>query len=285
MRAFAPILAGFLLQQVWATKPAVVVSGATGRTGSLVYKDLKATGQYEVRAFVRNATKAKAVLGCTSCNETEGIFVGDVSEPETLKAVMAGADTLVITTSSVPVCTGSLPFPMKKCHYPKGGEPKEVDWLGTKAQIDAFGFSGGSMATKQLLYVSTMGTTTPDNFLDKLDKGWTSFYHLQAEADVMSSGIPFTIVKACGLGDGEPGKHKLLVGHDDASFSLAASHEIHREDVARVMVESIRSRSLAVGLRFDLCSAASGAPTTDIATDVLKAAHLPWDRPQETLVV
>ena len=27
------------------------------------------------------------------------------------------------------------------------------------------------MATKQLLYVSTMGTTTPDNFLDKLDKG------------------------------------------------------------------------------------------------------------------
>ncbi|CAE7946779.1 SARED1 [Symbiodinium sp. KB8] len=199
----------------------------------------QATGQYEVRAFVRNATKAKAVLGCTSCNETEGIFVGDVSEPETLKAVMAGADTLVITTSSVPVCTGSLPFPMKKCHYPKGGEPKEVDWLGTKAQIDAFGFSGGSMATKQLLYVSTMGTTTPDNFLDKLDKGWTSFYHLQAEADVMSSGIPFTIVKACGLGDGEPGKHKLLVGHDDASFSLAASHEIHREDVARVMVESI----------------------------------------------
>ena len=36
------------------------------------------------------ATKAKDLLGCSSCNESEGIFVGDVSEPETMKAVMTG---------------------------------------------------------------------------------------------------------------------------------------------------------------------------------------------------
>ncbi|CAE7194498.1 unnamed protein product, partial [Symbiodinium natans] len=271
--------------QALATRPTVVVSGATGRTGLLVYKDLKASGKYEVRAFVRNATKAKDLLGCSSCNESEGIFVGDVSEPETMKAVMTGADTLVIATSSVPVCSGSLPFPMKKCHYPKGGEPKIVDWLGTKAQVAAFASAGGSVAAKQVLYVSTMGTTTPDNFLDKLDKGFVSFYHLQAEADIMASGVPFTIVKACGLGDGEPGKHKLLVGHDDASFSMALSHEVHREDVARVMVAAIEARSLALGLRFDLCSAATGAPTTDIETDVLRAAHLPWNRPTADVMV
>merc|ERR1712139_163302 len=100
-----------------------------------------------------------------------------------------------------------------------------------------------------------MDTTVPDNFLDKMNSGYVSFYHLQAEASIMSAGIPFTIAKACGLGDDDSkaGKNKLIVGHDDSSFSLAVNHQIQRADVARVLVEAVRNPEASKGLRFDLC--------------------------------
>lgn len=266
-------------QMVQASPPSdrktVVVSGATGRTGLLLYKRLKAAGVWNVRAFVRNTTKAKDILGCTACNESEGIFVGDITDPSSLVGVMKGADSLVITTASEPHCTGVFPF--LKCSFSKGAMPKDIDWKGTKSQLLAFASSGGSVQSKQVLYVSTMGTTSPDNFLDKFGNGFTSFYHLQAESFVMSAGIPFTIVKPCGLGDGPPGKNKLIVGHDDASFSMILDHTIQRDDVARILVEAVRNPTLSAGLRFDVCSQFWGSPTTDIAHDVLKAARLPWD--------
>merc|ERR1719282_890853 len=56
----------------------VLVTGATGGTGAALYLQLKARG-VGVRAFVRNATKAREVLGCERCDASEGIFVGDIS--------------------------------------------------------------------------------------------------------------------------------------------------------------------------------------------------------------
>merc|ERR1712232_533 len=80
----------------------VVVTGATGRTGALVYKALKAKG-VPVRGFVRNATKAKELLGCSKCDASEGIFVGDITDAASLNAPMQGAGSLVIATSAVPI--------------------------------------------------------------------------------------------------------------------------------------------------------------------------------------
>lgn len=48
----------------------VLVTGATGRTGSLVYLRLKQL-EIPVRALVRNASKAREMLGCTACDEAE----------------------------------------------------------------------------------------------------------------------------------------------------------------------------------------------------------------------
>merc|ERR1712048_184108 len=80
-------------------KRTVVVTGATGQSGSLFYNRLKAEGLWNVRALVRNATKAKALLKCSVCDESEGIFVGDLTSPPSLKNVMKGADALAIFTS------------------------------------------------------------------------------------------------------------------------------------------------------------------------------------------
>mmetsp|Transcript_24908 Transcript_24908/g.65684 ORF Transcript_24908/g.65684 Transcript_24908/m.65684 type:complete len:284 (+) Transcript_24908:64-915(+) len=251
----------------------VVVSGATGQSGNLFYKRLKAENVSNVRAFVRNVTKAKDLLECDACDEAEGIFVGDVKDPRTLKAAMKGADVLAIFTSSAPRC-GPL-GPLGNCSYPPGAEPRAIDFLGTKNQLSAFASAGGSLKAKRVIYMSTMGTTRPDNFLDKLGNGQVSFYHLQAEVSIMSSGIPFTIAKACGLGSGSGGKRKLSVGHDDATFSF--THTVNRDDVARVLVEAVRHPDAASGLRFDICSDWFGSPTTDIVKDVFGAAKYPWD--------
>mmetsp|Transcript_16565 Transcript_16565/g.28980 ORF Transcript_16565/g.28980 Transcript_16565/m.28980 type:complete len:287 (+) Transcript_16565:53-913(+) len=256
--------------------PTVLVTGTTGRTGAAAYKQLKADSGFKVRAFVRNATKAKDVLECDKCDESEGIFVGNLDDPKSVDNAMKGVDQLVIVTAAVAHCHGTVPIPpFGSCSYPEGGFPKDIDWEGTKTQIRAFA-AQGNVSAKHVAYVSSGGTTTPNSFFDKIGNGHISFYKLNAEAFIMGSGLPFTVVKPCGLGEGPAGKKKLIVGHDD-SINLAIDHTIQRADVARVLVESLRSPSMSSGLRFDLCSHWHGAATTDVVTDVFKAAMYPWD--------
>merc|ERR550514_1650681 len=80
-----------------AVNRTVVVTGATGRSGSSIYLLLKKAG-VNVRGLVRNTSKARQYLGCSKCDESEGIFVGDITKPESMGPAMAGADGLVITT-------------------------------------------------------------------------------------------------------------------------------------------------------------------------------------------
>merc|ERR1711907_387495 len=83
----------------------VVVTGATGRTGYQIYNLLKSHKQ-DVRAFVRNATKARDLLKCTKCDESEGIYVGDIKDRDSMKAVMNGAQALIVATSAAPIVNG-----------------------------------------------------------------------------------------------------------------------------------------------------------------------------------
>merc|ERR1712060_614652 len=92
------------------------------------------------------------------------------------------------------------------------------------------------------------------------------------ESFLMSSGLPFTIIKPCGLTDGAGGERKLLVGHDDEMHQSPPI--IPRADVARMMVAAILSPGKAAGLRFDLCSR-EGIPT-DPST-VFDNAQYPWN--------
>ena len=53
-----------------------LVTGAGGRTGALVYQELKKKG-LPVRASVYSLdSQTKAALGCHKCDASEGIFVG-----------------------------------------------------------------------------------------------------------------------------------------------------------------------------------------------------------------
>ena len=78
----------------------VLVTGASGRTGKLLYAQLKARNDMKVKALVRASAdakdKARTALNCTKCDASEGIFYGDVTIPSSLTASMAGVDTLAI---------------------------------------------------------------------------------------------------------------------------------------------------------------------------------------------
>jgi nucleoside-diphosphate-sugar epimerase len=250
----------------------VVLTGATGRTGVLVYNLLKTRG-VPVRAFVRNATKAKERLGCTKCDESEGIFVGDVTKPETMEGVMKGAGALVILTSAAPVCN---PFP--NCNYTKGAYPVDIDFKGSQNQVAALIKGAGGI--KPVILISSEGTTKPDGPLDMMGNGHIDFFKLNAEAFLMSSGVPFTIVAPCGLGNDPGTATTLYVAHDDG-----APGTVPRADVARVVVAAAQSPQKAKNLRFDLCST-DGKPTMDTDIPALfKAARYPWQTSTEQLVV
>lgn len=252
---------------VWGAgtlKGPLLITGATGRTGVLAYNRSRILG-IPVRALVRSADKARELLGCQRCDESEGIFVGDIMDPATLVAPMKGAATLVIATSSIATCN---PFP--NCTFPEGGEPINIDWIGAKAQLEAF--ANATCGQGSVVLISTMGTTEPEAYGHFGDIG---FYKLNFETALATSGLPFTIVKPCGLTNTPPSMSELLVGHDDT----LTERTVTRADVARVVVAAVQAPAASAGLRFDLCSRPDGPPTTDAGlADLFAAARYPWQR-------
>lgn len=260
MRPLISVLVHFLLgAQVCAQaeehqpRELVLITGATGRTGALLYRSLKQS--VDVRALVRDTEKARTVLDCGACGEAEEIYLGDVTSSATLRTAFHGVTRLVILSASVPLKAENGTY-----YYPEGGFPLDVDYLGTKNQVVAAMEAG----VKQILMVSSMGTTEPDSFLDQLGGGHALFYKLNGEAVVMSSNIPFTIVKPSGLLGEEVsgGERELLAGHDDALLKSKLNN-IPRADVARVLVAALEMHELSTSLRFDLSSDPNRPATND----------------------
>mmetsp|Transcript_36064 Transcript_36064/g.59337 ORF Transcript_36064/g.59337 Transcript_36064/m.59337 type:complete len:275 (-) Transcript_36064:70-894(-) len=241
----------------------VVVTGATGRTGSYTYLLLKKAG-VNVRALVRSTSKAREYLGCSKCDESEGIFIGDITRQESMVPAMTSANGLVITTGK------------------SGSEPaKDILFDGVANQVAAFlGSPGPKADDRHIALVSMQFTTLPDSILNKIIAslwgGWnTGFYSLQGEAHLMSANVPFTIVKACGLTEDPEKQNKIIVGHDDKGWSMRDAHTVSRHDLARVLASAATNPKMAGGLRFDFCST-KGTPQDD-AMDIIKEAMQPWD--------
>jgi hypothetical protein len=246
-----------------AANRTVVVTGATGRSGSKVYLLLKSIGA-NVRGLVRNVTKARQILGCSRCDASEGIFVGDITNKESLVPAMSGAGSLVIATGRS-----------------TNEHAKDIIFDGIESQVSAFLASPGpSPQDRHISLISMALTTLPDTFWNKMIArlwgGWdVGFYSLNSEAALMSANVPFTILKACGLDETPPGQNHILVGHDDKGWKMKDAHSVSRHDVARVLATAATNPSMAANLRFDFCSQ-QGTPQLD-AIDILKEAMMPWD--------
>jgi len=196
----------------------VIVTGASGRTGSILYKLLKEEEGYTVRALVHNVTKAREVINCTKCDATEGVYVGDVTNITTLTEAFSGVDVLADLVSG----GGS-----------SEDEEKAVEYIGVMNQVQALMTSeNNSVNGKYVVMCSSMGTTNPKPA--PFEGGTSLFWKLNAEAFVMSSGAGFAIIKPGGLMDSECCQKELITGHNDDLLKKMPPI-ISRADVARIM--------------------------------------------------
>ena len=235
----------------------VVVTGAAGRTGKLVLQKLLSLKDlYEPLAVVRTEKSAKQLRKKVPDLSADQVVVYNITSssnknPNPLKSY----DKLVICTSATPKLKlwsliklfflkliGRARNARPQFTFPNG-QPYEVDWLGTKQQIDLAKESG---TINQVVMVSSMGGTQPDNFLNTIGRvegddrsGNILLWKRKAEQYLMQSGLGYTIIHSGGLQDKPGGKNKVMMDFDD-NFLQRKTRTIPREDVAEVCVQSLQ---------------------------------------------
>ncbi|MCO5567584.1 hypothetical protein L7F22_021278 [Adiantum nelumboides] len=250
-------IANLVVTMVSPSLQTVLVAGAGGRTGRIVYTKLKErAGQFAAKGLVRSEA-SKAMIG-----GADDVYIGDITKPESLYLAFTNIDALVIVTSAVPKMKPGFD-PSKggrpEFYFEDGGFPEQADWLGQKNQIDAAKAAGA----KQIVLVGSMGGTNLDNPLNALGNGNILVWKRKAEQYLADSGIPYTIIRAGGLQDTEGGVRELLVGKDDELLATN-TRTISRADVAEVCVQAFLIEE-AKNKAFDLSSKppGEGVPTTD----------------------
>lgn len=240
----------------------VLVTGATGRTGRLVVQKLRQRPeQFTVRGLARSGQKASDLFGTTAT-----VYLGDISEPETLQPALEACDALVILTSAVPQMAAP-PEPGKgpEFIYPEGGTPEQVDYQGQINQIEAAKASG----VKHIVLVGSMGGTNEQHPLNRMANGNILIWKRRAEAYLIDSGLDYTIIRAGGLQDQPGGQRELIVGKDDTLLAHPPDGiptAIPRADVAEVVVQALLVPA-ARNKAFDVIAKPEGAPGAVVTTD------------------
>jgi len=211
------------------------------------------------------------------------IIIITIIKVDSLQSSFSGAEKLVLCTSAVPKIKffsivkvlffkifGKLLsfFGIKtqarpEFYFLKNGDPYNVDWLGAKNQIDAAVKAG----IKHFIFVSSMGGTQPENFLNTIGKipgddksGNILLWKRKAEEYLIKSGLQYTIVHPGGLTDKEGGKQEVVIGVDDELLK-EKTRQIPRDDVATLCIEAMK-QSKAINRSIDVISR-EGTPTKD----------------------
>ena len=133
----------------------ILVTGATGRTGSEVVKALIAKGE-QVRALVRDPQRAEVIQG-----PGVELVVGDVEKPETWDAALQGVDKVFLLS-------------------PEGPQMAELH--------GKFADAAKRAGVRHLVRMSIL-VANPDSPLA------IGRWHGEADQNVANSGIPYTIIR------------------------------------------------------------------------------------------
>jgi uncharacterized protein YbjT (DUF2867 family) len=255
----------------------VIVSGAAGRTGGLVFKKLLGSEKFSPVGLVRTNKSGKKLNKYKP--QKDQVVVADVTDVDSLARAIneSGAEKYILCTSAVPkIKIWSLikvivlkifrQTARPEFYFNKNGDPYNVDWLGAKNQIDAAKKAG----IKQFVFVSSMGGTQPDNFLNTIGRiagddlsGNILLWKRKAEQYLIQSGIPYTIVHPGGLIDKAGGEREVILGVDDELLK-EKTRSIPRDDVAEVCIQAL-SQSGALNRAIDIIAREPGVgtPTKD----------------------
>jgi uncharacterized protein YbjT (DUF2867 family) len=134
----------------------ILVTGATGRTGSEVVRALVGGGR-PVRAFVRDPAKARGLFG-----DGVELAVGDFADPASVRAALAGVESLVLSCAD---------------------DPRRVDW--ETSAVDAAAAGG----VRRIVKLSTIAAApgAPVAFWD---------WHGRVEQHLRSSGVPSVVLQS-----------------------------------------------------------------------------------------
>lgn len=240
----------------------VLVTGATGKTGSLVFQKLQQEkDKFETFGFARSQDKVIELFG-----SDEKFFFGDIGARKSLETALAGCDALVILTSAMPkLKKPPLPGERPEFEFELGGMPEEVDWIGQKNQIDAAKAAG----VNHIVLIGSMGGTIEDYHLNRIGNGNILIWKRKAEQYLIESGIDYTIVRPGGLLDSPGGKRELIVGKNDTLLTTPPNgipSSIPRADVAEVVKMALVEPS-ARNKAFDVISKPENHPDAVITTD------------------
>mmetsp|Transcript_12187 Transcript_12187/g.13973 ORF Transcript_12187/g.13973 Transcript_12187/m.13973 type:complete len:327 (-) Transcript_12187:233-1213(-) len=244
----------------------VLVTGAAGRTGRLVFEKLKKDIYFEPIALVRTERSARNLIkSCDLCG-LEHVFVCDVVKdlnfdepPEELE----GIDSMIICTSAVPILSkrslfsALLKIPVNlirrrklvdfrslRFKFKEKQNPEQIDFGGQVAQINL----AKRLKMKKVVIVSSMGVTDPSHFLNSVGKNFDGsgngdilLWKRKAEKYLIDSGLSYTIIHPGILTDGEPGLEEILIDVDDKLI------EYGDRSIARADVSSLCVAALTVG--------------------------------------
>jgi uncharacterized protein YbjT (DUF2867 family) len=240
----------------------ILVTGATGRTGSLVLQKLRQhPDKFAAVGFARSSAKAEELFG-----SIEGFCFGDIVDRSTVESALSGCQALVILTSAVPQLKAPpQPGERPEFEFAAGGMPEVVDYRGQINQIDAAKATG----VEHIVLVGSMGGTDENHPLNRLGNGNILIWKRKAEQYLIDSGIDYTIVRAGGLIDKPGGTRELLVGKNDellANPPNGIPTSIPRADVAEVVVQALREPN-ARNQAFDVISKPEDDPSAVVTTD------------------
>jgi len=243
----------------------ILVTGATGRTGSLVLSRLNQLNQEFVAfGFARSQAKVKEKFATTN-----GFYFGDLTNDDSIPSALQGCQGLVILTSAIPQVKGAIvPGQRPEFEFPENGTPEIVDWLGQKKQIDA----AKSAGVEHIVLVGSMGGTNENHPLNFIGNGKILIWKRKAEQYLIDSGVDYTIIHPGGLLDTPGGVREILVGKNDELLTNPPDGiptSIPRADVAEVVVQALRE-PLARNKSFDIISKPEDDPTAVVTRDFAK---------------
>ncbi|MEB3338157.1 MAG: SDR family oxidoreductase [Leptolyngbyaceae bacterium] len=240
----------------------VLVTGATGRTGSLTLQKLRQhPEEFDAIGFARAEAKVQELFG-----STEGFYLGDIKDKATLEPALTGCQALIIVTSAIPRMTAPpQPGERPTFEFEPGGLPEAIDYEGQRNQIDAAIAAG----VEQIVLVGSMGGTQLNHPLNQLGQGNILVWKRRAEAYLIDSGINYTLIRAGGLLDQPGGMRELLVSKHDVFLTQTPNGippSIPRADVAEVAVQALREPG-ARNKAFDLISKPVEDPSASVTQD------------------
>jgi len=244
-----------------ASPSKVIVTGAAGRTGRLVFSKINKHHRTEVVGLVRTENSAKKLMKDVKCG-LDQLVVCDVTEisDNNIPTGLEGADAMVICTSAVPVVSKysmvkamlkiplnlllgkkAMDFRSLRFKYRPGQYPEMVDYEGQIKQIDL----AKKLGITQVVIVSSMGGTDPSNFLNTIGKkedgtgnGDILLWKRKAEQYLVNSGLHYTIIHPGGLRD-TPGCVEQLILDVDDKLLANEKKSISRSDVANLCVAAL----------------------------------------------